>query len=73
MEQKMHIFFAIYLSFFTVSSVVKIHVISFKRIYFKQGKKIFEIICIYILAYNKVIQWLRYKKYDENHNRLHNS
>ena len=32
MEQKMHNFFAIYLSFLTVSSVVKIHVISFKQI-----------------------------------------
>ena len=34
MEQKMHNFFAICLSFLTVSSVVKIHVILFERIYF---------------------------------------
>jgi hypothetical protein len=55
MEQKMHNFFAIYLSFLTVSSVVKIHVILFERIHFKEGKKIFKITCIYILTYNKVI------------------
>ena len=73
MEQKMHNFFAIYLSFLTVSSVVKIHVILFERIHFKQGKKIFKITCIYILAYNKVIHWLRYGKCDENHNGIHDS
>ena len=50
MEQKMHDFFAIYLSFLTISSDVKIYVILFEKIYFKQGKKIFKITRIYILA-----------------------